>query len=437
MRSHLAALLGGLSLLVAPAAVQARTPVQLGAAINDDGFVQTKDARYRDTVARYDAVVAESAFEITETEPQQGVFSFGLQDQMVSWALGNGQQFHGHTLLWCADSWLPSWLLDRTWTADELTAVVDDYITTVMRHFGPAVGSWDVVNEAFNDDGTLRNCLWSRVLGPGYIEHAFRIAHAAVPSAQLFYNEYRADWVNARFTAMEHMARDFIARGVPLDGIGLQMHLYGRAPPQYRIEEALARVAALGLKVHITELDDSTAPFAGTTAQKLDQQAQAYQTVAAACETQPACGRLTTWGFTDAYYRGASAMALPFDTDYQPKPAWFALQRVLRAPDPVPGNHPPDAPAAPSARAAVSRGQFTVGWPAAADADGDALTYTLQHRDADDGDWSTIASGIRGLSYAFSSTWPEPQGTWTYRVLASDASTDSAPSALVTSTRIG
>ncbi len=431
MRPYIAALLGALVLLLAPAAAapaQARTPVQLGAAINDDGF-QAPDPRYRATLARYDAVVAESAFKIAETEPQPGVFTFGLQDQMVSWALGAGQQVHGHTLLWCRDAWLPSWLLDRAWTADELTSVLDDYITTVMRHFGTAVGSWDVVNEAFNDDGTPYDCLWSRVLGPGWVEHAFRVAHAAVPSAQLFYDEYRADWVNTKFTAMEAMARDFLARGVPLDGIGLQMHLYGRAPPQYRIEEAMARVAALGLQVQITELDDSTSSLPGTTAQKLDQQAQAYQTVAAACQAQPACGRLTTWGFTDAYYRGAGAMALPFDTEYQPKPAWFALQRVLRTPVPAPGNRAPGAPDAPSASAAVSRGQFTVSWPAAVDPDGDALTYALQHRDANDGDWSTIASGIRGLSYAFSSTWPEPQGTWTYRVVGSDAATDGPPSA--------
>ena len=127
------------------------------------------------------------------------------------------------------------------------------------------------------------------------------VARAAVPSAALFYNEYKADWVGSKFLAMEDMARDFIARSVPLDGIGLQMHLFGRAPPQYRLEEAMRRVGELGLKVQVSELDDATSLFSGTTAQKLDQQAQAYQTVAAACQAQLACRRLTTWGFTDAY----------------------------------------------------------------------------------------------------------------------------------------
>ncbi len=419
-------------LVLAAAPAAARTPVQLGAAINDDGF-QASDPLYRATLGRYDAVVAESAFKIGELEPQPGVFSFGLQDAMVSWASGRGQQFHGHTLVWCDDQFLPAWLLNRSWTAEQLTPVLDDYITTVMHHFGTSVTSWDVVNEAWNADGTLRDCLWSRVLGAGYIEHAFRVARAAEPSAKLFYNEYRADWVNAKFTATEDMARRFIAAGVPLDGIGLQMHLFGRAPPQYRIEEAMQRIAALGLTVRVSELDDTTSQFPGTTDQKLAQQAQAYATVAAACQGQPACDRLTTWGFTDRYsVRGPGEMALPFDTNYQPKPAWYALQRVLRTPA-VPGNHVPTAPGAPSASVALSRGQFTVSWPAATDADNDTLTYTLQHRDADDAGWSTIATGIPAtgnptLSYTFSSTWPEQQGTWTYRVIASDAATDSAPS---------
>lgn len=425
-----AALLLSLVLLaLAAVPAQSRTPVQLGTAVNNDGF-QSPDARYKSTLAQYDAAVGESAFKIQELEPQQGTFSFGLQDQMVTWSAAHGQQFHGSTLVWCDDQWLPGWLLNRSWTPDELRTVMGDFITTVMQHFGTGVQSWDVVNEAFDADGTLRDCLWSRVLGASYIEDAFRFARAAVPTAKLFYNEYKAEWVNSKFNAMEDMARDFLARDVPLDGIGLQMHLFGRAPPQYRLEEAMQRLAALGLTVEVSELDGTTSLFSGTTAQKLDQQAQAYQTVAAACQAQPACTRLTTWGFTDAYsWRGAAEMALPFNVDYQPKPAWTALQRVLRTPAPAPGNHLPGAPGAPAASAAVNRGQHTITWPAATDADGESLTYTLQHRDANDVGWTTIGSGMRSRSYTFSSTWPEPQGTWTYRVIASDAATDGAPSA--------
>jgi len=267
-------------LLAAAAPAAARAPVEIGTAVNNDGF-QSPDPRYRATLGLFDVAVGESGFKIAELEPQQGTFSFGLQDQMVAWSAARGQRFHGSTLVWCDDQWLPDWLLNRSWTPDELRVVMDDFITTVMRHFAGDVESWDVVNEAFNADGTLRDCLWSRVLGRGYIEEAFQIARSADPDATLFYNEYKAYWVGSKFLAVEEMARDFLARSVPLDGVGLQMHLFGRAPPQYRLEEAMRRIGDLGLQVQVSELDDTTSLFSGTTAKKLDQQAQAYQTVAA------------------------------------------------------------------------------------------------------------------------------------------------------------
>jgi len=446
VRPSLAALLGALTLLSAagPVAAQAaaRTPVQLGAAINDQGFQWSdRDPRYLATLAaNYQAAIPESATKISELLPDPGPadplaptagdYHFGLADQMVDFAQAHGMQMDGGPLIWCDDPFMPAWMLQRSWTAGQLEAVMDDYITRTMQHFGARVASWQVVNEAWNPDGTLRDCLWLRVLGPGYIEHAFKVAHDAEPGAQLFYNEYRADWVNSEFLAMEKMARGLIDDGVPLAGIGLQMHLYGRAPPQYRLEQAMARVAALGLRVRVTELEDALTAFSGTTDDRLAAQAQAYQTVAAACQAEPRCDRLVTWGFTDAYSRsGPTAASLPFDANYQPKPAWQALQRVLRTPAPAPGNHKPQTAGAPSVSAAISRGLLTVSWPAAYDADGDALTYALQHRDANDTGWATIASGIRGLSYTFSQTWPEQQGTWKYQVIASDAATDSPPSA--------
>lgn len=253
--------------LYAPGPVaRAQTPsrlgaVQLGAALNDGGFDAT-DARYRATFRdNFGAVTPESAFKMTETEPSRGHYAFGLQDRMLDWAEANGKQFHGHTLVWCADEWNPTWLTQTQWTPAELTAVLQDYISTVVGRYAGRVKTWDVVNEAFNANGTRRDCVWSRVLGPGYIETALRMAHEADPAAKLFYNEYNADLVNSRFRAVEAMAKDFRARGVPLDGIGLQMHLFGPSPPQYRIEEAMARIASLGLSVHVSELDDKTSSF--------------------------------------------------------------------------------------------------------------------------------------------------------------------------------
>ena len=111
-----------LALAAVPA--QSRAPVELGTAVNDDGF-QIADPRYRDTLGLFDVAVGESGFKIAELEPQQGSFSFGLQDQMVAWSATHGQQFHGSTLVWCDDQWLPRWLLNRSWTAGRASAVME------------------------------------------------------------------------------------------------------------------------------------------------------------------------------------------------------------------------------------------------------------------------------------------------------------------------
>ena len=225
--------------------------------------------------------------------------------------------------------------------------MLQSYISTVLAHFKGRVRSWDVVNEAFNADGTVRDCLWSRVIGNDWVEQAFRFARAADPDLKLFYNEVRADVPNPKFEAVVEMVQDFRARGVPIDGVGLQMHLTTDAPPQDQIEAAISRLGALGLDVHISEMDVPVWYLGPTIEEKLARQAQSYRRVAAACQAQLACFRLTTWGFTDRYtWRGTSSMPLPFDSEYQPKPAWTELTQVLRppliAPPPV---VPPTSPA--------------------------------------------------------------------------------------------
>ncbi len=332
--------------LAQPAGAVTRSgPVELGAAVNSWGFGADPDPRYRATLAGYQALTAESTMKIADLQPDRGRFEFGLADAIVAFARQHGQQVHGHTLAWCEDTWLPGWLTGRSWTRQELLRVLDQHITTVMAHFRGRVPSWDVVNEALNPDGTLRDCLWSRVIGPDWVEQAFRFAQRADPGARLFYNEIRAEVPNPRFEALMSMAADFLARGVPLHGIGAQMHFVRGAPPQAQIEEAMRRVGDLGLAVHVSELDVPIWYLGRTMEEKLARQADSYRTVAAACQAQPACFRITTWGFTDRYtWRGATSLPLPFDTEYGPKPAWAALQEVLRPPPPPADGPPPPPP---------------------------------------------------------------------------------------------
>jgi GH35 family endo-1,4-beta-xylanase len=258
---------------------------------------------------------------------------FSTADAIVAFAAANGQQVHGHTLAWCEDAWLPAWLTERGWTRAQLLAVLKKHIDTVMAHFRGRVPTWDVANEAFNPDGSVRDCLWSREIGDDWVEQALRFAREVDPGALLFFNEVHADVPNDKFAAVEATVQDFRARGVPLDGVGLQMHTVRGAPAQDRLEEAIRRLGDLGVAVHISEMDVPTWYLGPTQEERLLRQADSYRRVAAACQAQPACFRITTWGFTDRYtWRGAGSQPLPFDFEYAPKPAWAAIQELLPLP---------------------------------------------------------------------------------------------------------
>jgi endo-1,4-beta-xylanase len=359
------ALLGGLG------SAHARTgPVQLGAAVGNWPFMSDPDPRYRATLAAgYDSITAETAMKIQDLQPERGRFDFTTADAMVAFAEEHGQQVFGHTLSWCLDSTMPGWLRNGSWSRASLLSVLEQHITAVMTHFRGRVAAWDVVNEALSDDGTRRNCLWKRVIGDDWVDQAFHFARRADPGARLFYNETRADVPNPKYEATLGLVRDLRARGVPVDGVGLQYHLTDRMPTRAAVEEAIARLGDLGVDVHISELDVPVWYLGSTPERKLARQAGVYRTVAEACNAQPACFRITTWGFMDRYTWRQPwdlSLPLPFDSEYRPKPAWTAIQEALHPvaeppPPPPPSPQPPPPaepePPTPSAPATVDAQQ--------------------------------------------------------------------------------
>jgi endo-1,4-beta-xylanase len=343
---------------VAPAG--ARTgPVELGTAVGGPTFMSDPDPRYRETMRLFDALTAENDMKMYYQRPARAVFDFTVGDALVAFAAANNQQVHGHTLIWCNDSSTPGWVRNGSWSRASLLAVMREHITTVMSRYRGRVVTWDVVNEALADDGGARDCIWNRVIGADWVEQAFRIARNADPGARLHYNEVRADVPNPKYEALAAMAADFKARGVPLDGVGLQYHLTENHPTQAQMEDAIGRLGELGLEVHISELDVPIWHLGPPTIpERLALQPEIYRRVAAACQAQPACFRITTWGFTDRLtYRCCNAKPLPFDEEYRPKGAWAVLQEVLRPGRPTrPYVPPPPAPppaAAPQASAAA------------------------------------------------------------------------------------
>ncbi|MEV7565710.1 endo-1,4-beta-xylanase [Streptomyces tanashiensis] len=264
------------------------------------------------------------------TEPERGVFDFTAADEVVSFAKAHHQKVRGHTLVW--HSQLPAWLTEGTWTADELRAVLKNHIQTVARHYKGEVIHWDVVNEAFNEDGTYRESLFYKTLGPGYIADALRWAHEADPHAKLYLNDYNVDGIGPKSDAYYTLIKQLKADGVPVEGFGLQGHLALQYGFPAGIQENIQRFADLGVDVAITELDIRM-PLPATP-EKLAAQATWYAEYVKACLAVEKCVGVTIWDYTDKYswipavFPGEGA-ALPYDGDLRPKPAYQAIRKVL------------------------------------------------------------------------------------------------------------
>ncbi len=227
-------------------------------------------------------------------------------------------------------------------TPAQLNAILQGHITTVVHHYAGQVYAWDVVNEAFNDDGTMRSTLWydkpgigSASKGTAYIEQALNWAYAADPNAKLFYNDYGAEQISAKSDAIYAMAQDFVNRGVPLSGVGFQLHigLWFDSDPNILISfvQNLKRFSDLGLEIHITELD---AGLATGDVASFAAQGTLYNEIMTACVQNPKCTSFQTWGFTDAHSwlpnsSDPNGWPLPFDASYAKKPAYTGLMTAL------------------------------------------------------------------------------------------------------------
>jgi endo-1,4-beta-xylanase len=199
-----------------------------------------------------------------------------------------------------------------------------EYIDRVMRRYAGDIALWDVVNESFEDDGRLRNSVWYQAMGERYIDIAFRQARQSDPLATLIYNDYDVAWFGPKADAMFTMLQGLRDRGVPIDGVGFQMHVYAAFDAFEELRANIRRAESMGLDVYITEFDVSMVDD-----NTEEQQAAVYAEVLSICLEEAACRAVQTWGFTDQYSWRRDFTPLILDTSYQPKPAYFALQSVL------------------------------------------------------------------------------------------------------------
>jgi endo-1,4-beta-xylanase len=213
----------------------------------------------------------------------------------------------------------------------ELRIAVEDHIRTVVQRYRGRVAVWDVVNEAIDDSGGLRDTAFLRGLGPGYIAEAFRLAREADPDALLVYNDYGGEGLNRKSTAIYNLVKGLKESGVPIDGVGLQMHISAAGyPPVAEIRANMARLAELGLLVNISEMDVQIRDLGGTLDSRLQRQREVYREVVGVCASFPRCDAVTFWGFTDAHSWIDSFFGeddpLVFDARYRAKPAFFGVE---------------------------------------------------------------------------------------------------------------
>ncbi len=305
------------------------------------------EAAYSATLAReFNLVEPEDAMKWWTVRHEAGPFDFRAGDDIVRFAQAHGMKVRGHCLVWDHNN--PDWLAQGHFTPAQLSQLLQEHITTVMKHYAGQVFAWDVVNEALDENGHLKDSPWYNQpgiglaeKGPAYIEQAFRWAHEADPHALLFYNENQGEGLNIKSDAIYAMVKDFRHRGVPIDGVGLQMHISRLDLDTSSVAANIARLTALGVQVHITELDISLPVDASGVAGKDDllHQAEIYRGIVRACLQNPGCTAIQTWGFTDKYSwigshsHGTRGAALPFDRAYKPKPAYDTMiEEISRKP---------------------------------------------------------------------------------------------------------
>jgi endo-1,4-beta-xylanase len=209
----------------------------------------------------FNAISPENLLKWESVQPEQGRWAFEAPDRYVEFGERNGMFIVGHALVWHNQT--PGWVFanpDGTPVSrDTLMERLRTHIFTVVGRYRGRIGGWDVVNEALNEDGTLRQSPWLRILGPGYIAQAFRWAHEADPQAELYYNDYSLENPQKRAGAVR-LVRDLLAEGIPVTAVGMQGHMKMDWPTLAAEDSTISAFAALGVKVAVTELDIDVLP---------------------------------------------------------------------------------------------------------------------------------------------------------------------------------
>ena len=325
----------------------------MGTALSAPQIEERDSAAARLVPQQFNAVTPENIMKAEVIHPQWDKYNFELADKLVEYAKKNGMEVTAHTLIWHSQT--PAFLRGIK-DADSVKQYFVNHINTVAARYDGKVYSWDVVNEALNEDGTLRNSIFLKNLGDDYIVEAFRLAQKAAPHTKLYYNDYNIEQPKKREGAIS-IIKKIQAAGVRIDGVGIQGHWHLDNVPMQEIEQSLKEFSALGIQVAFTELDLSVLPNprgranSADIGQTADYNAQinpytkglpdsVQQKLATAyanlfnlfLKYKDNISRVTFWGVNDGQswlngfpVRGRTNYPLLFDRQFKPKPAFYKV----------------------------------------------------------------------------------------------------------------
>jgi endo-1,4-beta-xylanase len=334
----------------------------IGAAINRAQIFGEDSRGVKIVKEHFNSITPENVLKWESVHPKPDAYDFAAPDKFVEFGRQNGLVTIGHTLVWHNQT--PKWVFEddkgNPVSRQALINRMGDHIHKVVGRYKGQIKAWDVVNEALDEDGTLRQSPWMKIIGEDYIEMAFRYAHEADPKAELYYNDYSLENAPKRKGAVE-LIRKLKAKGVPVHGVGLQGHDNLDWPTAEQQDETISAFERLGVKVSITELDITVLP--SPTKQPT---AEITATAESSAELNPYSGglpdhvqqklteryaelfkvffkhresidRITFWGVTDADSwkndwpaKGRTDYPLLFDRNGVPKPALEAVISVAK-----------------------------------------------------------------------------------------------------------
>lgn len=322
----------------------------IGTALNT-AQIEERDPKAAALIAaQFNTATPENIMKAEIIHPQWDTYNFDLADKMIAYCQKNNIQVNAHTLIW--HSQMPGFAR-RIQSVDSFKTFFTEHITTVAKRYDGKVNSWDVVNEALNEDGTMRKSVFLQKLGGNFVTDAFRIADAAAPNTQLYYNDYNNEQPAKRAGCIT-LIKKIQAAGVRIDGVGIQGHWHLGRIPLKDIEESILQYAAMGLKVAFTELDievlqrnfqgadvsqrmradSATNPYKNGLPDSMQQKlADDYAALFNLfLKHKDKIERVTFWGVNDGQswlngwpVPGRTNYPLLFDRDFKPKPAFYKV----------------------------------------------------------------------------------------------------------------